>query len=70
MSKLTKLYLGLGVAFSIAGILINMGVIDTGDVSAWYMTLPLGAVFIGLFVIWLLLDKESARYDAENAGRH
>ena len=66
MSKLTRLYLGLGLGFLVVGILFATDVLDPGDVPAFYVTLPLGAVFLGLFAICYMLDKESERYDAEH----
>lgn len=70
MSKLTTIYLGLGVVFSIVGILFNADVISTGDIAACYVALPLGAVFLGMFILWNMLGKEAARFDAEHEGRH
>lgn len=70
MSKLTKLFLVLGVGFSILGILLNAGVIHTGDLAVLYVVLPLGATFLGLFLIWRMMQSETARYDTEHPGRH
>jgi hypothetical protein len=70
MSKLTKLYLSLGVVFSIAGILFNLDVINTSDIPALYTTLPVGAVFLGMFFICYMLGKESVQFDAEHVNRH
>ena len=68
MSKLTKLHLVLGLVFSAVGLLFAADVLKAGDVPACHLALPLGAVFLGLFAICFMLDKESARYDAEHAG--
>jgi hypothetical protein len=70
MSKLTKLYLVLGVLFSLAGILFNADVLGTGGVTACYVALPLGAVFLGLFIVCRMLGQEAARFDAEHPDRH
>lgn len=63
MTRLTKLFLGLSLAGFLAG-----GVIDArpGPVDPkWTVVLPLGAVFFGLFLIFLMLQKEMAAFDRE-----
>src|SRR5712671_1974992 len=66
MTKLTKFILGVAVTGLASGLLIVTGVINVGDTVGWYLTLPAGAVFSGLFMICLMLEKESARFDAEH----
>jgi hypothetical protein len=67
MTKLTKTFLVLGVAGFLAG-----GAIDAigRDVDPkWTVVLPLGAVFFGLFLILLMLQKEMAAFDREEAAK-
>lgn len=70
MSKLAKTYLVLGVVCSVVGILLDADVIDASDLPAVYVALPLGVVFLGLFLIYYMLGKEAARFEAERTGRH
>src|SRR5271168_1882257 len=67
MTKLTKIFLGLSVAGFASG-----GVIDFSSApmdSKWTVLMPLGAVFFGLFLISLMLEKEMAAFDREEAEK-
>ena len=67
MTKLTKTFLGLSLAGFAAG-----GVIDFSSAPLdpkWTALMPLGAVFFGLFLISLMLEKEMATFDREEAEK-
>ncbi len=65
MTALTKTLLALAVVLLVAGLLISAGVIKVGGVAAWYVALPAGAIFLGLFLIVRMFGKETAGFDAE-----
>ena len=65
MTKLTKTLLGLAVAGIGSGLLFVTGTIHVQDNVFWYVTLPAGAIFFGLFLISLALAKETARFDED-----
>jgi hypothetical protein len=67
MSKTTKTLLALAVIGLMSGFVFVTGIVNVGGAVAWYMTLPMGAIFLGLFLISKLLEKEFALYDAEQA---
>ncbi|EEF62866.1 hypothetical protein [Pedosphaera parvula] len=46
-------------------IALGIGFSDVGEASQWGLGRPLGAVFFILYFIVMLLEKESALYDAE-----
>ena len=58
MTKTAKILLGLGIVCLLVGGAINIGWIDPHGIDALYIVLPIGAVFIGLFLIVLVLQKE------------
>ena len=59
MTKQTKTLLGISItAFALS---------TTG--AFWGMFLPIGAIFLGLFLISRLLQHETALYDAEHQAR-
>ncbi len=66
MTALTKTLLALAVVLLVAGLLISAGVIKVGGVAAWYVALPAGAIFLGLFLIVRMFGKETAGFDAEH----
>ncbi len=53
----TKLLLVISLAGLVIGLTTNL---------FWGIGLPLGAVFFGLFLIFKLLEKESAQFDEEH----
>jgi len=65
MSKLTKTLLALAVTGLVLGFIFVSGLVNVEYVNALYVTLPLGAVFFGLFLISKMLDKEVAIHDEE-----
>ena len=69
MKTLTKFLLVLTVTGFVLGLLFVTDVIQVGDAVGWYMTLPAGAIFFGLFLITLMLEKEVAAFDQEQQLR-
>jgi len=66
MTKVTKTLLGVSIAGIGSGLLFVTGLINAGDNAALYISLPAGAIFLGLFLISLLLEKETALFDSEH----
>jgi len=67
MTKITKIFLGLSLVGFVAG-----GAIDFSGIPVdpkWTAVMPLGAVFFGLFLIFLMLQKEMAAFDREEAEK-
>lgn len=57
--KLKTLFLVISlVAFAI-------GFVDAGESIFWYMGLPVGAIFFMLFMVFMVLEKESALLDQQ-----
>jgi hypothetical protein len=65
MTTLTKTLLAASIAGFIAGSIIDFGGLNLNP--AWTVALPLGAVFFGLSLISFMLEKEMAKFDAEEA---
>ncbi len=65
MTKTAKGLLGLAVGCLVAGGMINLGWIHAGNIDALYVLLPLGAVFLGLFLIVRVLGNESKLHDRD-----
>ena len=61
MGKMTKCLLAL----SISGLTLGLALNFFKGSPATFVVLPAGAIFFGLFLISLMLEKESAAYDAE-----
>ena len=67
MTTLTKTLLATATIGLITG-----GIIDFGNfnlVPAWTAVLPAGAIAFGMFLITLILEKEVANFDAEEANK-
>ena len=65
MSKLTKFTLASLVVSTVAAVLFLTGVINVAAIPGLYVVFPLAAILYGGFLICLALDKEVARFDAE-----
>jgi TRAP-type C4-dicarboxylate transport system permease small subunit len=65
MTTTTKTFLILGIAGLVPGVAINSGLVDGTNASALYIVLPIGAVFLGMFLLSKVLEKETAAYDRE-----
>lgn len=58
--------LGLGVAGLVVGALLSTDLIVKAPVAAAsYVILPVGAIFVGLFLVSRMLEKESVFHDEE-----
>jgi len=55
---------------SVATVLFLTGIVDVSDVPGFYVVFPMAAIFYGLFVICLALDKEVGRFNAEQRAHH
>ena len=67
MTKMNKTLLLLAAICLVAGLVINIGLVNTGGYDALYIIFPVGAVFAGLFLIARMLENESARFDEDQA---
>jgi ABC-type nickel/cobalt efflux system permease component RcnA len=65
MTGVTKTLLVLTIVNFVLGLLFVTGALSVGDAPALYVTLPAGAICFGLFLIWHMLEKETAAYDEE-----
>src|SRR5712664_2603887 len=63
MNKTTKTLLIVSLAGLVVGTAFVTGLLPVGNLVALYVVLPLGAVFFGLFLISLVLEKENALFD-------
>jgi phosphate/sulfate permease len=66
MGKMTKILLGIALAGLLIGTAFSAGLLNVENIVAFYIVLPLGAVFFGLFLIFLMLEKESALFDQDH----
>jgi len=62
--------LALLIINSVASALFLTGIVDVRPVPGLYVAFPLAAIFYGVFLICLVLDKEVARFDAEQLAHH
>lgn len=67
MTTLTKTFLATAVIGFIVGSVIDFSNLTTDP--KWTVAMPLGAVFFGLFLISLMLQREMAAFDQEEAKR-
>ena len=70
MGKLAKIMLALLISSSVASVLFLAGIVDVSAVPGLYVVFPLAAICYGMFLICLALDKEVARFDAEQQAHH
>ena len=70
MTKLAKTLLVLSIVCTIVGGVINLDWVRLGEITGFYAILPMGAVFFGLFLIVLVLEKETDTHpeDQELSG--
>lgn len=66
MTTITKGLLGVAVAGLVLGLALSIGVFGHLNSDVQYVVLPVGAIFAGLFLISMMLEKETARYDQEH----
>jgi hypothetical protein len=67
MTIISKTLLGLSATGIVAGSIIDFSGFNVNP--SWMVALPSGAVFLGLFMISVMMEKEMAAFDAEEAGR-
>jgi hypothetical protein len=66
MTRLTKFCVATALVGLAVGLLVSFDVIEVGNHVAWYIALPVGAIFIGLSLACYALEKEMARFDEEH----
>jgi hypothetical protein len=66
MAKATKTLLALALAGLGTGFLFITGLVNVQGAAWLYVALPAGAICFGLFLIALMLEKETARFDQEH----
>ena len=59
--------MGISVTGFAAGAVVDFGGFPVNPM--WTVTLPIGAIFLGVALISLILEKEVAQYDEEQAKR-
>ena len=67
MTRTAKVLLGLAIICFIVGGAFNLEIIDPRGIDALFTILPIGAVLFGLFLITLVLQRES---DENPQDRH
>jgi len=67
MTTATKTFLGISVAGFITGAIVDFGGFAVNPM--WTVALPVGAIFLGVFLISWIMEKEVAKYDEEQAKR-
>ncbi len=65
MTKTAKGLLVAAIVCLVSGGFTNSGLIDLGKFESLYVLLPLGAVFLGLFLITLVLGKEGMVHEED-----
>ncbi len=68
MTKVTKILLVLAIVCLAGGVVVNSGLVDVDQFPMVYVLLPVGAVFLGMFLISRVLQSESAQYEKEHQG--
>jgi len=67
MTALSKTLVSLSATGFAAGGIIDFGGFSVN--SSWTVALPMGAVFFGLALISFMMEKEMAKFDAEEAAK-
>ena len=62
---MAKKLLIMAVVGLVIGLAFVTGIVNVQSTVAFYVALPLGAVFLGLFLIFRSFEKEAALYDEE-----
>jgi hypothetical protein len=63
MKTLQKWLLALAVTGLVVGVFVSLSHADMAP--AWMVTLPLGVILTGLFLVTLVLQNELTKFDAE-----
>jgi hypothetical protein len=66
---MAKKLLVIAVVNLVIGLAFVTGIVNVQNTVAFYVALPLGAVSLGLFLIFRMLEKEVALYDEEQQAR-
>ncbi len=64
-STRTRILLALAVLMLAAGLLFNSGLVNINNAVSLYVALPVGTVFLGLFLISRLLQNETELHGPE-----
>jgi len=67
MTTATKTFLAISIVGLVAGGIVDFCVDNVNPV--WTATMPIGAVFLGLFLVSLVLENEIAAFNAEEAKK-
>ena len=62
---MAKKLLVLSIACIVVGLAFVTNVINVQNTAALYVALPLGAIFLGLYLVFQSFEKEMALYDQE-----
>jgi hypothetical protein len=65
---MAKKLLVLSIVATVIGLAFVTNLINVQNTVALYVALPLGAVFLGLFLMFRSFEKEMALYDKEQQG--
>lgn len=65
MAKTSNQLLILSIVALTAGLAFVTGIINVQSAVVFYVALPLGAIFLGLFLIFRMFEKEASLYDQE-----
>jgi hypothetical protein len=65
MTTLSKTLLAVTITGLVAGSIIDFGGFNLNP--AWTVALPFGAIAYGMFLISFMLEKEVAKFDADEA---
>ena len=65
---MAKKLLVLSVTATVLGLAFVTNIINVQNTVALYVALPLGAIFLGLYLVFQSFEKEMALYDKEQEG--
>src|SRR3954470_14580488 len=67
MTKPTKTLFILATTCLALGVILITGIIPVHDAASLFVVLPVGAILFGIFLISLVLEKETALYDRQQS---
>jgi hypothetical protein len=62
---MAKKLLIIAIVSLVAGLIFVTGIVNAQNMVGLYVVLPLGAVFLGLFLVFKSFEKEASLYDEE-----
>jgi hypothetical protein len=68
MATKTKLFLAAAILLLVAGLVIELGPVNTESMPALHVALPLAAIFIGMFLVSRVFEHED-KVPAEDQQR-